>query len=146
MAQFGIAHYCAMGLNSKEANDEGLAKEVLEVLPRFAFKEGVVAIGEIGLDYYWDSSPRETQHSAFEAQLELAQRLDLPVVIHSRDDEIIPFDMGRAVFDAANGPKSFLELSGDHNAGFWLSRETYVPALDDFLTRTLGPIKWGETR
>ena len=73
--------------------------------------------------------------------------IDAPLlVIHSRDDEIIPFDMGRAVFDAANGPKSFLELSGDHNAGFWLSRETYVPALDDFLTRTLGPIKWGETR
>ena len=88
----------------------------------------------------------------------LITRIDYPVkdyvttveapllVIHSRDDEIIPFDMGRAVFDAANGPKSFLELSGDHNAGFWLSRETYVPALDDFLTRTLGPIKWGETR
>ena len=73
--------------------------------------------------------------------------IDAPLlVIHSRDDEIIPFDMGRAVFDAATGPKSFLELSGDHNAGFWLSRETYVPALDDFLTRTLGPIKWGETR
>ena len=88
----------------------------------------------------------------------LITRIDYPVkdyvttvetpllVIHSRDDEIIPFDMGRAVFDAATGPKSFLELSGDHNAGFWLSRETYVPALDDFLTRTLGPIKWGETR
>jgi hypothetical protein len=88
----------------------------------------------------------------------LITRIDYPVkdyvttveapllVIHSRDDEIIPFDMGRAVFDAATGPKSFLELSGDHNAGFWLSRETYVPALDDFLTRTLGPIKWEETR
>ena len=88
----------------------------------------------------------------------LITRIDYPVkdyvttikapllVIHSRDDEIIPFDMGRAVFDAATGPKSFLELSGDHNAGFWLSRETYVPALDDFLTGALGPITWVETR
>ena len=49
-SQFGIAHYTAIGLNSKEANNEALAKEVLDVLPRFAFKEGVVAIGEIGYD------------------------------------------------------------------------------------------------
>ena len=84
-------------------------------------------------------------HAARTARL--AERIDAPLlVIHSRDDEIIPFDMGRAVFDAATGPKSFLELSGDHNAGFWLSRETYVPALDHFLTRTLRPINWEETR
>ena len=37
-SQFGIAHYCAIGLNSKEANDEGLAREVLEILPQFALK------------------------------------------------------------------------------------------------------------
>jgi fermentation-respiration switch protein FrsA (DUF1100 family) len=61
------------------------------------------------------------------------------LVIHSRDDEIIPFDMGRALFDAAPEPKTFFELRGDHNAGFWLSRDTYVPALDDFLGRVLGP-------
>jgi len=88
----------------------------------------------------------------------LITRIDYPVrdyvtaikapllVIHSRDDEIIPFDMGRAVFEAAAGPKSFLEINGDHNAGFWLSRETYVPALDDFFAGALGPIKWEETR
>jgi fermentation-respiration switch protein FrsA (DUF1100 family) len=88
----------------------------------------------------------------------LITRIDYPVkdyvadlgapllVIHSRDDEIIPFDMGRSVFEAATGPRTFLEISGDHNAGYWLSRETYVPALDDFLTGALGPIKWEETR
>ena len=47
-AQFGISHYCAIGLNSKEANNEGLAREVLELLPLYALKEGVVAVGEIG--------------------------------------------------------------------------------------------------
>jgi len=46
-AQMGVTHYCAIGLNSKEANNEGLAREVLELLPRFALKEGVVALGEI---------------------------------------------------------------------------------------------------
>jgi len=77
-AQFGIAHYCAMGLNSKEANNEGLAKEVLEVLPRYALKEGVVAIGEIGYD---EITPAEER--AYQAQLELALQNDMVVMVHS---------------------------------------------------------------
>ena len=48
--QFGIRHYCCIGLNPKEANNEALAEAVLEVLPHFAAKEGVVAIGELGYD------------------------------------------------------------------------------------------------
>lgn len=64
---------------------------------------------------------------------------DSPVmVIHSRDDEIVPFDMGRALFEAAPQPKTFFELRGDHNAGFWLSRDTYLPALEGFLAEVLG--------
>jgi hypothetical protein len=77
-AQFGIAHHCTIGLNSKEANDEGLAREVLAILPLWAAKEGVVAIGEIGYD---DQTPAEER--AFAAQLELAKELDLPVMIHT---------------------------------------------------------------
>ena len=77
-AQFGIAHYCAIGLNSKEANNEALAKEVLEVLPRFAFKEGVVAIGEIGYDEITAAEER-----AYQAQLEFANENDMVVMVHS---------------------------------------------------------------
>jgi len=77
-SQFGIAHYCAIGLNSKEANDEGLAREVLEVLPRFAFKEGVVAIGEIGFDEITAAEER-----AYVAQIELARQNDMVVMVHS---------------------------------------------------------------
>ena len=76
--QFGIRHYCTVGLNSKEANNEELAEAVMEILPRFALKEGVVAIGEIGYDEQTD-----LEDKYFRLQLELAKELDLPVMIHT---------------------------------------------------------------
>jgi len=76
--QFGIRHYCTVGLNSKEANNEELAEGVMELIPRFALKEGVVAIGEIGYD---EQSKLEDKY--FRLQLELAKKLDLPVMIHT---------------------------------------------------------------
>jgi fermentation-respiration switch protein FrsA (DUF1100 family) len=65
---------------------------------------------------------------------EYAARLPCPVlVVHSRDDEIIPFAMGQAIYAAAPQPKDFTELRGDHNAGFWISREDYTAGLAAFL-------------
>lgn len=77
-AQFGIRHYCTMGLNSKEANNEPLAEAVMELLPMYACKEGVVAIGEIGYD---DMTPAEDKY--FRLQLDLARELDMVVMIHT---------------------------------------------------------------
>ena len=76
--QFGIRHYCAIGLNSKEANNEELAEAVMEILPRFALKDGVVAIGEIGYD---EQTRQEDRY--FRLQLELAKELGLPVMVHT---------------------------------------------------------------
>ena len=77
-SQFGIRHYCTIGLNSKEANNQELAEGVMELIPRFALKEGVVAIGEIGYD---EQSALEDKY--YRLQLELAKKLKLPVMIHT---------------------------------------------------------------
>ena len=76
--QFGIRHYCTIGLNSKEANNPALAEQVMELLPLYACKEGVVAIGEIGYD-----EMTEAEDKYFRLQLDLAKELDLPVMIHT---------------------------------------------------------------
>lgn len=77
-AQFGIRHYCTIGLNSKEANNEPLAEAVMDLLPLYLTKEGVVAVGEIGFD-----DMTATEEKFFRAQLELAKEVDLPVLIHT---------------------------------------------------------------
>ena len=77
-SQFGIRHYCTIGLNSKEANNEALAEQVMEILPRFLVKEGVVAVGEIGYD---DQTPAEDRY--YRAQLQLARELEMLVMVHT---------------------------------------------------------------
>lgn len=77
-SQFGIRHYCTIGLNSKEANNEPLAEAVMEILPQFIYKEGVVGVGEIGFD---DQTAAEEKY--YRAQLELAREAGLPVQIHT---------------------------------------------------------------
>ena len=77
-SQFGIKHYCTLALNPKEANTPGVAQAVIDLLPSYLGKDGVVAVGEIGFD---DQTPAEEHF--FAAQLELAKRFDLPVLIHT---------------------------------------------------------------
>ncbi len=77
-SQFGIKHYCTIGLNSKEANNEKLAEAVMEILPQFIYKEGVVGVGEIGFD---DQTALEEKY--YRAQLDLAREANLPVQIHT---------------------------------------------------------------
>ncbi len=64
------------------------------------------------------------------------QRVSCPVlVVHSRDDEIIPFRHGQTLFATANEPKQFLELRGGHNDGFLVTGPNYTRNLDEFLSR-----------
>lgn len=77
-SMFGIHHFCTIGLNPKEANNMALANEVLDILPRYLVKEGVVGVGEIGYD---DITPEEEHF--FARQLDLAKRFNLPVLVHT---------------------------------------------------------------
>jgi fermentation-respiration switch protein FrsA (DUF1100 family) len=59
----------------------------------------------------------------------------IPVlIIHSAADEIVPFAHGQVLYQAANDPKSFLEINGDHNSGFYLSGQLYTDGLDRFIS------------
>ncbi len=77
-SQFGIRHYCTIGLNSREANNEPLAEAVMDILPLFLYKEGVVGVGEIGFD---DQTAAEEKY--YRLQLELAKEAGLPVQVHT---------------------------------------------------------------
>jgi len=69
-------------------------------------------------------------------------RVDCPVlIVHSRDDEIMPFEHGRQLFEAAKEPKRFLEISGTHNEGFITSGRHYEEGLNAFILEHIVPEK-----
>jgi uncharacterized protein len=125
-AQFGIRHYCCIGLNPKEANNEALAEAVMQVLPHFAVKEGVVAIGELGYD---EQTPLEDKY--LRLQIDLAKEVDLPIMIHTphrdkkrgtlRTMDVLAehgFNPGRCVVDHNNEETVREVLDRGYFAGF----------------------------
>jgi TatD DNase family protein len=76
--------YAAVGWHPTDAIDMKL-EEDLAWIEQLCGHPKVVAIGEIGLDYYWDTSPKEIQQTVFREQIRLARRLNKPIVIHNRD-------------------------------------------------------------
>lgn len=75
--------YAAVGVHPTDSLP--LTEKDMERLKELAADEKTVAIGEIGLDYYWDEPDREIQKKWFRRQIELAREVDLPIIIHSRD-------------------------------------------------------------
>ena len=75
--------YPALGIHPENATD--LTPERVPLLEALIDKEKPVAIGEIGLDYHYDEPPRDFQKEIFIYHLELAKKLDLPIIVHSRD-------------------------------------------------------------
>lgn len=83
--------YAVVGVHPHSAKDleGGDLSEIRELLK----EDKVVAIGEIGLDFYYDNSPRDIQRKWFKAQIDLAKELDMPIVIHTRDAAQETFDI-----------------------------------------------------
>ncbi len=70
--------------------------------------------------------------------LDKVRNITVPLlVVHSTDDEIIPYEQGEQLFAQAREPKQFLVLQGGHNDGFYVSRDHYAESLDDFLQQVL---------
>lgn len=75
--------YGAVGVHPNETAE--LSEESIQILKEYTNLPKIVAVGEIGLDYYWDEPAREIQKHWFCRQLDLAKEVKLPVIIHSRD-------------------------------------------------------------
>ncbi len=87
--------YATVGIHPHSADK--LTDGSLEEIKRYLRHPKIKAIGEIGLDYYYDLSPREVQKKAFAAQAELAKELDVPIVIHDRDAHKDTMDILRGI-------------------------------------------------
>ncbi len=116
--------YASVGLHPHDADD--LTPQLVDRLRELAKHPLVVAIGETGLDYYRDFSPREAQREAFRIHLELARELDLPVIIHARKAfsdlfSILREDLPprRGVFHCFSGGEN--EAIKAVNLGFYVS-------------------------
>lgn len=127
--QFGVRHYCTIGLNPKEANNEALAEAVLAALPRFLVREGVVAMGELGYD-----EQTLLEDKALRAQIELAKQFELPIMIHTphrdkrsgtlRTMDVLKehgFDSTRCVIDH-NNEETIREVK---ERGYWCAFSIY---------------------
>ncbi|AUS84914.1 hydrolase TatD [Lysinibacillus sp. YS11] len=75
--------YGVIGWHPVDAID--CTQQDLEWIEQLASHPKIVGIGETGLDYYWDKSPKDVQQELFRKQIQLAQKINLPIVIHNRD-------------------------------------------------------------
>lgn len=114
--------YASVGVHPNEVGN--MSDDDIEKLANYAKYTKVVAIGEIGLDYYYDDVPADVQIKWFRKQLDLAYRLDLPVIIHSRDATQQTYDIikesrvRKGVIHAFSGSKEFAKLYTD--MGFYI--------------------------
>ncbi|HZJ76890.1 MAG TPA: TatD family hydrolase [Oscillospiraceae bacterium] len=83
--------YAGVGVHPHNVKD--MDEDTIEILKALTNKEKVVAIGEIGLDFHYDHSPRDDQRKWFRKQIELAKEVNLPIIIHDREAHGEVFDI-----------------------------------------------------
>ncbi|MCR9159792.1 MAG: TatD family hydrolase [Nannocystaceae bacterium] len=128
-SQFGIRHFCTMGLNPKEANNPDVADAVIELVELYVEKEGVVAVGEIGYD-----DQTEAEEKYFIRQLEIGREHNLPILIHTpHRDKVagtkrtldvvrdVGIDPGLVLVDHNNEET----IKGVVDAGMWAGHSIY---------------------
>jgi len=126
--------YAAVGIHGHRAESgvvpisQGhwrLVEEAFQLLRALAAQPKVVALGELGLDYHYDLSPRDVQRAVLARQLALAAELNLPVVLHNRESDV---DLRAAVEDAASGLRGVLHcFLADQTLADWaLARGFYL--------------------
>ncbi len=99
--------YAAVGVHPEDM--ASMTPDTLTAIRALAAHEKCVAIGEVGLDYYWDDTHKAEQKELFAAQLALAQELDLPVIVHDREahgdcfELVSSFPAARGVFHCFSG-------------------------------------------
>jgi TatD DNase family protein len=118
--------YAVVGIHPHDADT--VNKESLREIKKLALNNKVKALGETGLDFYYDNSPREKQKEAFKKQLDLAKELNLPVVIHSRSageetlnviDQVADFSANLIFHCYAYGPELIEKIiERDYYAAF----------------------------
>ncbi len=105
-----------------------------------------ISAPELAADLYWWLPARRLTRFDY-ATRDAVDAVRCPLlVVHSPQDEIIPYRHGLALYAAARPPKAFLALRGDHNTGFLLSAEDYRRGLDDFLSRHFDPARRANAR
>jgi fermentation-respiration switch protein FrsA (DUF1100 family) len=94
-------------------------------------------VPDVGAHHYSFLPVRALATNQFNNESRVAE-IDAPKLhIHSREDRVVPFKLGRRVFEAAAEPKRFLEIDGGHNDGFLVSADEYLRTIDDFLAEHL---------
>jgi TatD DNase family protein len=130
--------YAAVGVHPHDASS--FDSKTAAALRELAAHPKVVAIGEIGLDYYRNYSPRDAQQRAFESQLELAAELALPVIIHNRDATEDAFARLRGWAAGANGRRGVLH---SYSAGLgWLEQAIQL----GFFIGISGPVTYPKAK
>jgi hypothetical protein len=98
-------------------------------------ESGFTSVPELGGKYYPFLPVKLLSRYSY-ATIDKVGRINAPkLFIHSPNDEIIPFQHGRALYEKASPPKEFLEISGDHNNGFLISGSGYTEGLDRFISK-----------
>ena len=75
--------YASVGVHPHDAAE--MTEKTIQLLKEYAVKPKVVAVGEIGLDYYYENSPRDAQQYWFRRQIQLAREIKMPIIVHTRD-------------------------------------------------------------